>query len=117
MKLRIFSALITLFCSTAMGQEIVRGEVKQNISVLFIGNSYTFMNDMPFIFQKMAEAEELMRMLIRLFKVGKICNTIQHAKKHTKKSIPEIGRMLLFKDIATNLQPQKLKLRQNPRCI
>lgn len=57
MKLVIFSALITLFCSTAMGQEIVRGEVKQNISVLFIGNSYTFMNDMPFIFQKMAEAE------------------------------------------------------------
>lgn len=31
--------------------------VQENISVLFIGNSYTFMNDMPFMFQKMAQAE------------------------------------------------------------
>lgn len=29
-------------------------QLTQNISVLFIGNSYTFKNDMPFIFQKMA---------------------------------------------------------------
>lgn len=29
-------------------------DLKQDISVLFIGNSYTFKNDMPYIFQKMA---------------------------------------------------------------
>lgn len=53
MKLRIIIALTAFFCSTAMAQQ----SVKENISVLFIGNSYTFMNNMPFIFQKMAKED------------------------------------------------------------
>jgi hypothetical protein len=53
MKLRIIIAFTTLFCTTIMAQQ----SVKENISVLFIGNSYTFMNNMPFIFQKMAKED------------------------------------------------------------
>ncbi|MBN9294288.1 MAG: hypothetical protein J0G96_09940 [Flavobacteriia bacterium] len=54
MKLRILLVLILLINSKII---MAQQSVQQNISVLFIGNSYTFMNNMPFIFQEMAKAE------------------------------------------------------------
>lgn len=54
MKLRLIIALTAFIYTSAMAQQQT---IKENISVLFIGNSYTFMNDMPFIFQKMAKEE------------------------------------------------------------
>src|SRR5690554_1513108 len=53
MKVRILFIISLFFYSGIMAQQ----SVQENISVLFIGNSYTFMNDMPFMFQKMAQAE------------------------------------------------------------
>lgn len=53
MKLRILLVLTILFNFNLMAQKTQ----KENISVLFIGNSYTFMNDMPFIFKEMALGE------------------------------------------------------------
>lgn len=53
MKVRIL-LIITFFFSISLMAQITE-ERKENISVLFIGNSYTFMNDMPFTFQKLAK--------------------------------------------------------------
>ncbi len=53
MKLRILFIISLFFYSGIMAQQTIQ----ENISVLFIGNSYTFMNDMPFMFQKMAKEE------------------------------------------------------------
>jgi len=53
MKISKLIIIFTLFFSfNIMAQQ----SVKTNVSLLFIGNSYTFMNDMPLIFQKMANA-------------------------------------------------------------
>ncbi len=45
-------SLVFLISTISMTQAIAQSEM----SVLFIGNSFTFMNDMPFTFQKMADS-------------------------------------------------------------
>jgi len=49
---RFFKLMVSFFCGTS-----AIAQTPESMSILFIGNSYTHMNSMPFIFDKIAKAK------------------------------------------------------------
>ena len=58
---RFFNLIVSFFCGSSVFAQTTNtqtdGSVPGALNILFIGNSYTHMNSMPFIFDKIAKAK------------------------------------------------------------
>ncbi|HEU5399780.1 MAG TPA: DUF4886 domain-containing protein [Terriglobales bacterium] len=85
---RLFVAII-LFCSLSLWSQEPGAYQKETLRVLFIGNSYTYFNNLPEIFAKMAEAGHQKKIIYEMQAPGGVRLKDHWNRTETRKALAD----------------------------